>query len=121
MTLPLTRTSITHFRDIPSNIHINMDSGWNWNTFQGFSLYEVNSYIKSLEDNKTFMIVPVFTTNLTSDFVAVNLSSPFLIDNRSNPILIMDYLVYQWEHSGLSNKLKIIFLFKLKRVWLIYK
>jgi hypothetical protein len=62
------------------------------------------------------MIVPVFTTNLSSDFVAVNLSSPFLIDNGSNPILIMDYLVYQWKTSGFTNEQKIIFLFKFKRV-----
>jgi len=121
MNLDLSRTEITFLRDIPSNIKIDMDSGWKFNTFYDFSLIEINTYIKSMEDNETYMIVPVFTTSVTTYSAVLNLSSPFLIDNRSNPLLIIDFIANQWKTSGFTNELRIIFLFKLKRVRLIYK
>lgn len=117
MNIQLSRTSITHLRDIPSNIQIDMGSGWNFNLFPDLSIYEIESFIKSIGEGKIFMIVPIF--NASNNTAKLDLSSPILIDNKSNSALITTFIVDQWHNCGfnLNTGIKIQFIFKHKRVW----
>ena len=98
----LTRTSITHLRDIPSNIKINMNSGWSFNLFPELSIFEIHNYIKSIKEGKIYMIVPLFNASISENKAMLNLSSPFLIDNKSNSALITSFIMDQWNTSGFN-------------------
>jgi len=119
MNLPLTRTSITYLKCVPNYIKIDMNSGWQFLLLPDLSLYEIQNYIKSIEKEKIFMIIPIFSTSLDLDKGLLNLSQPFLVDNKSNAHLITKLVVDQWNISGFNiySDRKITFLFKTKRVW----
>lgn len=119
MNLALTRTSITYLRYIPSYIKIDMNSSWNHITFTELSLDSIESYITSIKENRTFLIVPIFSISNSS--AMLNLSSPFLIDKNSNAGLITSFIVNRWNTSGFNTDKNINFILKTKRVWFEYK
>ena len=116
MNLQLTRTSITYLKCVPNDIKIDMNSGWQFILLPDLTLYDIENHIKSIEKNKFFMIIPIFSTSLELDKGLLNLSQPFLIDNNSNAHLITKLVVDQWNMSGFNiySDKKIIFYLKPK-------
>jgi hypothetical protein len=119
MNLPTNK--ITFLRDVPSDIKVDMTSGWRHYYFEGLSEYEIWSFIKRFKDDKIFLLIPLFDASKTK--ATLNLSEPFLVNNKSNPVLITNFIMDQWNSSGfnINQGTLIQFSFKFKRVWLTYK
>jgi hypothetical protein len=120
MNLNLTTTHITYLRDVPSNMEVDMTSGWRYHYFDG-SIPELSTFIKLIGDDKIYLLIPLFTNaNSTS---SLNLSLPFLVNNQSNSALIINFILDQWKSSGFELKVdsQIIFSFKFKRVWISHR
>ncbi len=118
----LSRNNITFLRDIPSNINVDSKSGWRYRFFD-FSVHEINNFIRSIEDDKIYMVIPQFAGSKSLSHARLNLSEDFLVNNKSNPMLITNFILDQWNNSGFNLNQGIIlsFCFKFKRVWLDYK
>ena len=78
---------------------------------------EISSFIKSIEDDKIYLLIPLFANSHSLEIATLNLSEPFLVNNKSNPLLITKFILDQWESSGFENKVQMAFSFKFKRVW----
>jgi hypothetical protein len=117
----LSTKNITFLRDVPSSIIVDSKSGWRYRFFQEFSVYEISTFIKSIENDKIYMIIPQFASSKSLSQARLNLSEDFLINNNSNPMLITQFILNQWETSGFNIDKGITFCFKFKRVWLKYK
>jgi hypothetical protein len=118
----ITTNQITFLRDIPSDIKVDMTSGWRHHYFDG-SISELSTFIKSIEDDKIYLLIPLFASSKSLKNATLNLSEPFLVDNKSNPALIIKFILYQWHSSGfvVREGIKISFSFKFKRVWISHK
>lgn len=118
----LTTNKISFLRDVSKDISIDSNSGWRYR-FLDFSLYEINTFIKLIEDDKIYMIIPQFAASKSLFKPRLNLSEEFLINNKSNPMLITQFIFEQWNNSGfeLNQGTKLSFCFKFKRVWFSYK
>ncbi len=81
---------ITFLRDIHPSVEINMTSKWKYHSFQNFSIYEINDFIKLIEDGQIYLMIPIFTAPKSE--ATLNLSGPFLVDNQSNPALISKFI-----------------------------
>lgn len=116
----LTRINISFLRDIPSNIKVDMRSSWTLHNFTGLNISELASFISSIKDNKTYLIIPILSDSKSSS--ELHLSNSFLINNRSNPDLIIRFVFQQWNESAFDLKAnaEITFSFKLKRVFSSY-
>lgn len=120
MNLP--ENKITFLRDVPSNIAVDMSSGWRHYYFDG-SIYELSTFIKLIGDDKTYLLIPLFSTSKSLKNATLNLSEPFFINNKSNSGLIIKFILQQWNSSGFEIRQGTIltFSFKFKRVWFNYK
>lgn len=120
MKLPQDR--IMFLRDVPSNIKVDMTSGWRQYNFDG-SIYELEHFIRSIVDNKIYLVIPLFTNSTSLKKPILNLSEPFFVNNESNSALIIKFILDQWYSSGfsLNQGTLITFSIKFKRVWLSYK
>jgi len=115
----LSRNQISFLRDIPSNIKIDMTSGWRYHYFDG-SFIEISNFIKKIGDDKIYLLIPLFRSSKSLSKATLNLSEPFLVDNKSNSTLIIKFILEQWNSSGFTLKSDTIlsYSFKFKRVWL---
>jgi hypothetical protein len=115
MKLPQDR--IIFLSDVPSNIKVDMTSGWRTYYFDG-SIYELEHFIRAIIDNKIYLVIPLFTNSTSLKKPVLNLSEPFFVNNESNPALIIKFILEQWYSSGFSlNKQNIItFSIKFKKV-----
>lgn len=120
--MDLSVNQITFLRDIPSNIKVDMTSGWRHHYFEG-SLIEISDFISKIGDNKIYLLIPLFASSKSLSLATLNLSEPFLVTNESNPQLIINFIMEQWNSSGfdLKGDRQITFSFKFKRVWWSYK
>lgn len=118
----LTRNQITFLKDIPSDINVDKTSGWRYYYFDG-SLSELSSFIKLIEDDKIYLLIPFFGSTKSVSNARLRLSDPFLVDNRSNSALIIKFILEQWYSSGFEIKqdIRLSFSFEFKRVWLTSK
>jgi len=118
----LTTNNISFLRDIPSNIKVDMTSGWRHYYFDG-SISELSTFIKLIGDDKIYLLIPLFAASKSLQNATLNLSEPFLVNNRSNTALIIKFILEQWKSSGFEIKVGTIisFSFKFKRVWFTYK
>lgn len=117
----LSTTKISFLRDVPSTIIVDSKSGWRYRFFPEFSVYEIRTFIKLIENEKIYMIIPQFASSKSLSQARLNLSEDFLINNNSNPMLITQFILNQWDTSGFNIDQSITFCFKFKRVWLKYK
>jgi hypothetical protein len=115
-----TRNHISFLKDIPSDIKIDMTSGWRHHYFDG-SLIEASNFIKKIGDNKIYLLIPLFASSKSLTNATLNLSEPFLVDNKSNSSLIIKFILEQWDSSGFDLKPDVVmsFSFKFKRVWFL--
>jgi hypothetical protein len=120
MNLPTNQ--IIFLRDIPSNINVDLTSGWRHHYFDG-SVPELSTFIRLIGDNKIYLLIPLFSNSKSLQSATLNLSEPFFVNNESNPDLIIKFILEQWKSSGFEIKLgtTITFSFKFKRVWFSYK
>jgi len=120
MNLP--NNQIKFLRDVPSNIKVDMTSGWRHHYFDG-SITELSTFIKLIGDGKIYLLIPLFSKSTSLKDATLNLSEPFFVDNESNPGLIIKFILEQWKSSGFEIKpgTTITFSFKFKRVWFSYK
>ena len=120
--MDLPRNQIIFIRDVPSNIKIDMRSGWRHHYFDG-SIGELSSFIKLIGDDKIYLLIPLFAKSKSVQCATLNLSEPFLANNKSNPALIIQFIMEQWKSSGfeLGEGTILTFSFKFKRVWFSYK
>ena len=118
----LTRNQISFLKDIPSDIKIDMTSGWRHHYFDG-SLIEASNFIKKIGDDKIYLLIPLFASSKSLSNATLNLSEPFFVDNKSNPSLIIKFILEQWYSSGFDLKPDTIisYSFKYKRVWFSFK
>jgi hypothetical protein len=118
----LTRNQITFLRNVPSDIKVDMTSGWRHHYFDG-SIGELSSFIKLIGDDKIYLLIPLFGSSKSLSKPTLNLSEPFLVDNKSNSALIIKFILEQWKSSGfeLGEGTRISFSFKFKRVWISSK
>lgn len=118
----MTRNKITFLRDVPSNINVDLTSGWRPYYFEG-NIYELSTFIKSIEDDKIYLLIPLFAGSKSLRCATLNLSEPFLVDNKSNPKLIIKFILEQWVSSGFEIRegVTITFSIKFKRIWLSSK
>ena len=119
----LTNYDITFLKFIPSDIKVDMKSGWRHHYFDGFSIGEISSFIEKIGDDKIYLLIPLFAASESLQIATLNLSEPFLVNNQSNSALITKFIVNQWNSSGFNKKedREITFSFKFKRVWFSYK
>jgi len=122
MNMNLTRNNISFLRDIPADINVDKTSGWRHHYFDG-SLSELSSFIKLIDDDKIYLIIPFFGSSNSISKPRLRLSDPFLVNNRSNPELIIKFVLDQWNSSGFAIKqdIRLSFSLEFKRVWLSYK
>ncbi len=113
----LTTKQITFLRDVPSGIKVDKTSGWRHHYFDGFNIHEISSYIKLIENDKIYLVIPFFSSSKSLSNARLRLSDPFLINNKSNPALIAKFLYDQWNSSGFNNTTLLSFSFEFKRVW----
>jgi hypothetical protein len=120
MNLP--NNQIIFLSDIPSNIKVDMNSGWRHHYFDG-SITELSTFIRLIADGKIYLLIPLFSKSTSLKDATLNLSEPFFANNESNPDLIIKFILEQWKSSGFEIKqgIKITFSFKFKRVWFSYK
>jgi hypothetical protein len=120
MNLP--QNQITFLRDVPSNIKVDMTSGWRHYYFDG-SIYELSTFIRLIGDDTTYLFIPLFCTSKSLKKATLNLSEPFFVNNQSNSALIINFILEQWNSSGFEIREGTIltFSFKFKRVWFFYK
>jgi len=113
---------ITFLRDVPSNIKVDLTSGWRHHYFDG-SITELSSFIRLIGDGKFYLLIPLFSKSESLKNATLNLSEPFIINNESNPALIINFILEQWKSSGFEIKpgTTISFSLKFKRVWFSYK
>ncbi len=118
----LSTKDITFLKHIPSDIKVDMTSGWRYHYFDG-SISELSSFIKLIGDDKIYLLIPLFANSNSLSVPTLNLSEPFLVNNKSNSVLIIKFIVDQWNSSGFELKpdVQISFSFKFKRVWFTYK
>jgi len=120
MNLPTDK--IVFLSDVPSNIKVDMTSGWRQYYFDG-SVYELEYFIRSIKDDKIYLVIPLFINATSLKSPLLNLSEPFFVDNKSKAGLIIKFILKQWYSSGFSlNKETLIkFSIKFKRVSFINK
>jgi hypothetical protein len=118
----LTTKQITFLRNVPSDIKVDMTSGWRYHYFDG-SISELTSFINLIGDDKIYLLIPTFINGKSQSNAKLILSDPFLVNNKSNSVLIIKFILDQWKSSGFNLKEDslITFSFKFKRVWLTYK
>jgi hypothetical protein len=118
----LTKNQITFLRDVPTDINVNTSSGWRHHYFNG-SIEELSTFIKLIDDNKIYLLIPLFAASPSLRLATLNLSEPFLVNNQSNSALIINFIGKQWISSGftLTEGTLLTFSFKFKRVWFSYK
>jgi hypothetical protein len=117
----LTRNQISFLRNIPAEIDINKRSDWRHYYFEGFNTDEIQSFIKSIGEDKIYLLIPQFSNSKSLSDPILSLSEPFLVDNKSNPLLITNFVLDQWKISGfrIDQDIRVIFSLKWKRVWFI--
>lgn len=118
----MSRDQITFLRDVPSNIKVDLTSGWRHHYIDE-SIHELSTFIKSIGDDKIYLLIPLIAGSKSLNKPTLNLSEPFLVDNKSNPQLIIKFILEQWISSDFEIRegIKITFSFKFKRVWFSYK
>jgi hypothetical protein len=118
----LTTKQITFLRDIPSDIKVDMTSGWRHHYFDG-SINELSTFLKLIGDDKIYLLIPLFASSKSLKIATLNLSEPFLVNNKSNSNLIIKFILEQWDSSGfeLRKDTLLSFSFKWKRVWFSHK
>jgi hypothetical protein len=91
----LTTKQITFLRDVPSSIKVDKTSGWRHHYFDGFNIHEISSYIKLIEDDKIYLVIPFFASSKSLSNARLRLSEPFLVNNKSNSDLITRFILDQ--------------------------
>jgi hypothetical protein len=114
----LTRTDITFLKDVHPSVKIDKTSQWRHHYFDALRLNEISLFIRSIKDDKIYLVIPLFVGTHSSTKATLNLSDPFLINNRSNSDLILKFILYQWDNSGFYINTDITFIFKFKRVFI---
>lgn len=109
----LSRKQISFLRDIPSEVKIDMNSGWRHHYFDG-SLIEISDFIKKIGDDKIYLLIPLFRSSKSLSKATLNLSEPFLVNNQSNPTLIIKFMIEQWNSSGFDLKADTMLSYSLK-------
>ena len=119
--MELTKNQISFLKDIPSDIKVDKTSGWRYHNFNGLSINEISSFIKSIGDDKIYLLIPLFAGSKSKSVSTLNLSEPFLVDNKSNSPLIIKFILEQWNSSGFDLKPDVVisFSFKFKKVWFL--
>jgi hypothetical protein len=115
----LSRYQITFLRNVPSDIQVDMKTGWRHHYFDRFSEGEILSFINKIGDDRIYLLIPLFASSKSLQIATLNLSEPFLVNNKSNSDLIIKFILDQWKSSGFNMKqdTPITFSFKFKRVW----
>nr|YP_009487203.1 hypothetical protein [Russula abietina]AWB36105.1 hypothetical protein [Russula abietina] len=57
----LSTNNISFLRDVHSSVEINMTSKWKYHSFNEFNIYEINTFIKSIDEWQIYLIIPLFT------------------------------------------------------------
>lgn len=118
----LTTKEITFLKNVPSDLNVDLTSGWRHFYFEG-SLNELSTFIKLIGDDKIYLLIPLFANSNSISVATLNLSEAFLVNNRSNSQLIINFIMEQWKSSGFEVKVgqTITFSIKFKKVWISYK
>ena len=115
----LSRNQISFLRDVHPSVEIDKTSKWEYHVFKQFDIYEINNFIKLIEQEQIYLMIPQFSAS-NSETTLV-LSAPFLVNNQSNTELICKWIYDQWQSCGFINTRKIVVIFKYKKVSYSYK
>ena len=117
----LSTKNITFLRHVPTDVKVSMRIGWRLHYFEEFSLDVISSFLDSIKDDNTYLLIPKFSTSQSLSIGALEFSEPFLVNKNSNPVLITKFILNQWNSSGfgLKDNHTITFSFKWKKVWFI--
>jgi len=63
MNFILSKDHISFLNDVPSNIQVDMTSGWRYHYFDSISPQEINLYLNQIDDNSIYLIIPLFGTS----------------------------------------------------------
>jgi len=99
----LTTNNITFLRDVSPNLRVEMTSIWRYHYFDG-SILELSTFLKSIEDDKIYLLIPLFANKETHKTATLHLSQPFLVNNKSNSSLIINFIFDQWKSSDFELK-----------------
>ncbi len=86
----LSTNQITFLRDVHSSIKVDMTSGWRHHYFDG-SINELSTFLKKIEDDKIYLLIPLFAASKSLNSATLNLSESFLVNNKSNSALIIKF------------------------------
>jgi hypothetical protein len=59
----LTTNNITFLRHVPSDIKVDMTSGWRHHYFDSFSIGVISSFIDSIGDDRIYLLIPLFSNS----------------------------------------------------------
>lgn len=113
----LTTTEITFLKNVHYSVVVDKSSQWKHHSFDALSLNGISTFIRSIKDDKIYLMIPLFVGAHSTTKVTLNLSEPFLINNKSNPELILKFILDQWDNSGFYINTDITFIIKFKRIW----
>jgi hypothetical protein len=95
MIMNLSTTQISFLRDVQPYINVDSKSGYRYRFFYEFDIFEIAKFIKLIEDDKIFMVIPQFAASKSLSQARLNLSEDFLVNNKSNPMLITKFILNQ--------------------------
>ena len=116
-----TTNNISFLKNIPSNLKVDMTSGWRHVYFDDLTYNILSDYLRAIGDNKIYLLIPLFATSEDLSKATLNLSEPFLVNNKSNTVLIIKFMLDQWHTSGFHlNEKRVTVSLKFKRVWFVW-
>jgi len=90
MNLPTNK--IIFLSDVPSDIKVDMTSGWRHHYFDG-GITELSTFIKLIGDEKIYLLIPLFSRSKSLENATLNLSEPFLVNNKILGKLKLEHVI----------------------------
>ena len=110
---------ITYLKDLDKRININKYGKFNYWRIYEIRNYKFWSFLKELEDNKVYTLIPYISANDRTDEPFIVLSQQFLITSNSNSLLINDYInnkINNTKYLYNITELEGVLIFKYKQV-----
>lgn len=110
---------ITYLKDLDKRIKINKYGKFNyWKIYESRNS-KILQFFSQLEDNKVYIIIPMFSKNDRPDEPFITLSQQFLVTSNSNSLLTSDFVNNKIQDTiNLYNikELEGVLIFKYKQV-----
>jgi len=101
----LSTYQITFLRHVPSDMKVDLTSGWRHHYFDGFTIGEISSFIESIGDDRIYLLIPLFSNAKSLQIATLNL-------NDFKNLLSKDFIVEKshekWIRKLTESKINIL-------------